>query len=214
VYPTRVTTYESVKYPATGHVVLLASDSQSITELMLDDIPTECNCVLKLMGPDDKAVVERRFSLQRETSFLSYTQSAETDFLGSDRVTVSRRLDETLLPFYRANGYERDEVAGYFKAGAAFSFALHENGKPVSACMAYQNHGNIWEICGLYAIERARRKGFAREVVETALHTLRENGHVPRYQMDESNVASRKLAERLGLRRFLTTEHFLCRSAR
>ena len=199
LYPTRVTTYESVKYPETQYVVLISSDSPSITEQMLDHIPEDCNFLLKLMNPEDKAIVERKFPLKRVTSFLSYTHSPAVNFPGSERVTVSRELDEKLLPFYRANGYERDEVEGYFKSGSAISFAVHEIDEPVSACMAYQNHGDIWEICGLYTINRARRKGYARNVVETALNRLLANGHIPRYQMDEKNIASRTLAESLGL---------------
>ena len=214
VYPTKVTTYESVTYPQTQHVVLISSDSPSITERMLDHLPADCDFVLKLMNPDDKAVVARKFPLRRVTSFLSYTHSPAVSYFGSARVIVTRELDEKLLPFYRANGYERDEVEGYFRSGVAISCALHREDEPVSACMAYQNHGTIWEVCGLYTIKRARRNGYAREVVTTALSTLRALGHVPRYQMDEKNIASRQLAESLGLTRFLSTEHFLCQHAK
>ena len=213
LYPTGITTYESVKYPDMQYVVLISSASPSVTERMLDHIPTNCSFVLKLMSAEDKAIVERKFPLKRVTSFLSYTHSGESRFLSSENVTVAGTLNEDLLPFYRANGYERDEVEGHFKAGSAMSFAVHENSEPVSACMAYQNYGQVWEICGLYTIERARRKGHARSIVETALNRLLANGYIPRYQVDEKNIASRRLAESLGLSRFLSTEHYLCQGA-
>jgi len=210
LYPSSVTTYESVKYPETQYVVLISSDSPSITERMLDHIPTDCTFVLKVMNREDKYIVERKFSLKRVTSFLSYTHSAEFKFLSSERVTVSEKLDEELLPFYRENGYEREEVEGYFKSSSANSFSIYEGDEPVSACMAYQNYGEIWEICGLYTISRARRMGYARDIVESALNRLLANGYTPRYQMDEKNIASKMLAESLGLTHFLTTEHYLC----
>jgi GNAT superfamily N-acetyltransferase len=214
VYPTGVTTYESVKYPQTEHVVLIASESPSVTERMLDCLPRDGGFVIKLMSAEDKDVVARRYPLERITSFLSYTSPAGATFARSKRVLVSCVLDEKLLPFFRQNGYERDEVGGYFSSRSALSFALEENGEPVSACLACRNYGEVWEICGLYTAEPARRKGYARKVVETALDRLLANGYVPRYQMDESNLASRELAERLGLTRFLATEHFVSKADR
>ena len=148
------------------------------------------------------------------TSFLSYTSSGNDSFTDSKRVAVSREIDEAILPFFRENGYEREEVEGYFNSGSALSFAVHENNEPASACIAYKNYGNIWEIAGLYTIDRARRKGYAREIVATALNKLLENGHIPRYQMDEDNVASKSVAEDLGLTKFLMTEHYLHRHSK
>lgn len=124
-------------------------------------------------------------------------------------MVIAKELDDRLLPFYRANGYERDEVERYFRAGSAFYCAIYENGEPVAACMAFENYGSIWEIAGLYTIERTRRQGLARDVVTTALSTLIKNGYIPRYQMDEGNIASKQLALDLGLSLFLTTEHFI-----
>ncbi len=209
VYPTKVTTYESVKYPETEYVALISSDAPSITEQMLEHIPSNCNFVIKLTSPQDTSVIERKFPLRRVTSFLSYSCSANGKFAESKRVNVSADFDEKLLPFYRANGYERAEVEGYFKSGSARSFDVHENGEPVSAGMAYRNYGAVWEVAGLYTVNRARRRGYARAIVATAMNSLLARGHVPRYQMDESNVASKHLAENLGLNLFLATEHYL-----
>jgi RimJ/RimL family protein N-acetyltransferase len=85
----------------------------------------------------------------------------------------------------------------------------------VSACFVFANFDapaeplRIWEIAGLHTVEGERHKGYARQVVETALHLLRAQGTIPRYQIREDNVPSMRLAESVGLRQFLTTEHFL-----
>jgi RimJ/RimL family protein N-acetyltransferase len=207
--PTIVTTYDALTYPETQYVVLIAADAPSITGQMLDYIPTTCNLIFKFIDPQDRAVIEDRYPLKRVTSFLSYTGSGQARFCHSKQVLISEQVDEKLLPIYRQSGYKAEAIKGYVKSGRAISFALYENKKPVSVCLAYQNYGQIWEIGMLYTVNQARRKGYARQIVETALSTLLANGYIPRYQMDEANLASKELAERVGLHKFLTTEHYL-----
>ena len=212
--PTRVTTYESVRYPETQYVVVPCADSPAVTQQMLAYIPTNSSLIFKFMSEHDRAVIEQIFLLERVTSFLSYTCAGSARFTSAKPVIVSERLDKQLLPLYRQNGYEQQEVEGYFDSGRALSFALYENDQPLSACLAYQNHGAIWEICGLFTLHQARRKGYARTVVETALNTLLTKKRIPRYQMDEKNLASKQLAEDLGLSCFLRTEHYLHRTTK
>ena len=80
---------------------------------------------------------------------------------------------------------------------------------PVAACFAYPNYGNVCEIAGVYTIPSERRNGYARQLVETALHALAHRPYIPRYQVQEDNHASIGLAESIGLRRFVTMEHWL-----
>lgn len=207
--PTSVTTYDAVTYPETQYVVLIAADTPSVTEQMLDYIPTTCNLVFKFIDSQDRAVIEKRYPLRRVTSFLSYTCSAQARFSHSKEVIISEQVDERLLPLYRQSGRKAEEIEGYFKSAQAISFAVYEHKKPVSVCLAYQNYGKIWEIGMLYTLNQARRKGYARQIVETALSVLLANGYTPRYQMNEMNLASKELAERVGLNKFLTTEHYL-----
>ena len=68
------------------------------------------------------------------------------------------------------------------------------------------------EIAGVYAIPSERRKGYARLLVESALHTLTLRQCIPRYQVHEDNHASIQLAEKIGLRRFVTMDHWLALS--
>lgn len=74
--------------------------------------------------------------------------------------------------------------------------------------MAYQNYGNIWEVGGLHTVAAARRGGNAQKIVETSLNILLAKNKIPRYQCHEANIASRYLAEKVGLRPFLVTEHY------
>ncbi len=207
--PTKVTTYESVTYPETDFVVYVTAVSPTITTKMLTAIPTHCNLILKFTSAQDRAVFKQHLPLERFTSFLSYTSAANAQFSPAQEVIISDKIDQKLLPLYHQNGYESAEIESYFTTGNAISFAVFENGEPVSTCLAYQNYGRIWEIGMVYTIARARRKGYARKVVETALSLLLENGRIPRYQMDEKNTPSKQMADRLGLKWFLTTEHYL-----
>ena len=46
----------------------------------------------------------------------------------------------------------------------------------------------------------ARRKGYARRVVQTALAHVLEMGRIPRYHVEDVNTASHQLAQGLGLK--------------
>ena len=79
----------------------------------------------------------------------------------------------------------------------------------VATCFAYPNFSSVYEIGGVYTIPSERRKGYARLLVETALHRLALRQCIPRYQAHEDNYGSIKLAEALGLQHFVTMEHWL-----
>ncbi len=208
--PTAASAYDAAAYPKTQYVVLIAADTPAITAQMPAYIPTTGNLIFKFTAAQDRAVLEKSRPLRRVTSFLSYTCAGPARFCQSKQVVISHQLEEKLLPLYQQSGYEAAEIAGYFKTGPAFSLAVYEQHQPVSVGLAYQNYGRVWEIGLLYTVSPARRKGYARQIVETALSVLLANGCTPRYQMAETNLASKELAERVGLTRFLTTEHYLC----
>jgi len=54
-----------------------------------------------------------------------------------------------------------------------------------------------------------RGRGHASRVVRTALAELARRRLTPRYQVDRNNTPSIRLAESVGLQRFLTITHFL-----
>lgn len=207
--PTQVTTYESVKYPDTEYMVLIATDTPLVTEQLLDHVPQGIPLIFKFINPQDKAVVAEKYSLKPVASYLSYTCPKTAKFISSSHVVVSKTLDQQLFPLFRENGYGAEEIEGYFHAGRGIAFTIYEMNQPVSVCMAYQNYDTVWEIAGLYTLPQTRRQGHGKQIVATALHTLLAKGYISRYQMIDTNLASKALAESLGLQLFLTTDHYL-----
>ena len=95
----------------------------------------------------------------------------------------------------------------YFRDGARW-FGAEAEGQLASACFAFQNYGDVWEIGGVYTEPRHRRKGLARRVVGSALAYLLSRRLTPRYQVKWDNLASIQLARGAGLKEFLTVNHY------
>ena len=85
---------------------------------------------------------------------------------------------------------------------------LERGGDALSACLAFENYGPVWEVGGVVTAPLHRRQGLAARVVQTALARLSERALIPRYQVEENNVASIGLAESIGLAPFLTIVHY------
>jgi GNAT superfamily N-acetyltransferase len=122
---------------------------------------------------------------------------------------VSDQVDERCFELYAAQGYARDEVRGFFSTGRALSLALYQRDAPVAACFAYPNFEGVYEIGSVYTLPEARRNGYARKLVETALDAIVRRGDQPRYQAHEQNQPSIRLAEAIGLEPFAIIEHWL-----
>lgn len=207
--PTRVSPFDAQVYPSTAYMVLLRSTGPHIARKLVGEVPVDCSLVFKLIDGPSVAAVNAAFPVTRVTAYLSYTSHSSTCLDVSPRVIVSNELDERCLPLYGANGYMPEEVRTHFAHGA-ISFVLYEGKAPVSTCFAFANFQSIWEIAGLHTVPDRRRRGYAREVVGTAVGVLCSRSRTPRYQVREDNVASRQLAASVGLVQFLKTEHFLC----
>jgi GNAT superfamily N-acetyltransferase len=207
--PTHVSPFDRRTYPSTDYVVLLSATHPAIARSLLARVPDGCALVFKLIASSDREVVERRFPLMRATAYISYTASAGSQFTAADEVVVSERVDERCFDLYAAQGYARDEVQRSFSTGQALSFALYRRDAPVAACFAYRNFEHVYEIGGVYTLPDERRRGHARKIVETALHALVGRGYLPRYQVHELNQPSIRLAEAIGLKPFVTMEHWL-----
>lgn len=211
VYPTEVTTFESEVYPDAEYVVLITTDGPTITEQMIDYLPSQNNLLFKFTNPVDRIVIESKFLLKRINTYLSYSCDPLLEFARSPYVHVSQKYEPHLLPLFEGTGYDASTIKNLFEIAHAFSFSIEENGEPLAVALAYQNHEAIWEIGMLFTVEKARRKGYAKQLVESALGQVLAKGFLPRYQMHENNYASIALAEEVGLTLFLTTEHCLYR---
>ena len=208
--PTNVSRFDAKTYPSTSYVVFPASTDKAAAQRWLPLIPADGKMVFKLISDHDKEVIQTKFQLRRITSFVSYTSPPDAQFTHSKHVVVSEKLDETLLPLYARNGYQDDEVQAYFSAKEAISFAIYnKQGEPISACFAFRNFKDVWEIGAVHTLTSERKKGYAKEVVETALKVLQRRTYAPRYQTHEDNTPSIRLAQSLALDKFLTMEHYL-----
>lgn len=206
---TQASPFDARTYPSTRYVVLPTATDAESARALLAHVPADCDLVFKLIDEQTRDVAAERFPFDRQTAYVSYT-SGGRQFSRAPQVQVSDQLDEQCLALYAANGYSREEMEAYLARGA-FSLALRVQGQPVSTCFCFPNLQQVWEIGGVHTVEGHRRKGYAHKIVETALALLVDRGYIPRYQMHEDNLPSIRLAESVGLKRFLVTEHFMVR---
>jgi GNAT superfamily N-acetyltransferase len=204
--PTPVNAFDAKTYPTSEWVVFLAAPSAELAERLVENVPTQSRLVFKLVDELSKMAVKRVFpEIERVTSYVSFT--TDETFDADEFVQISDQLDDRLLPCYQENGYTAQEMRQYFEKGA-MTFSLWGK-EPLSTCFAFKNYEEIWEIGGVYTTPAYRQQGLGRRIVKTAISTLRDLGRTPRYVVLETNKASLRLAESLGLEQFATTEHYL-----
>lgn len=78
-------------------------------------------------------------------------------------------------------------------------FASLDDGVPVAFCYDAAATETLWDI-GIDTVERHRGKGHAYRCASAAIRYWLERGKSPRWASAESNVASRRLARKLGFR--------------
>ncbi len=206
--PTAAAAFDRATYPFAEYVVLIGATSQAAVRQLIAHVPRGTPLVFKLNDPADRATVAEQFAVRRATAFLSYTARPGQPFAPAEHVRVSRRIDPRCYPLFAEQGHAPADLAHYF-AGDALALAVYQGTNPIAACFVYQNYQQIYEIAGVYTVPSARRRGYARQLVATALHALAERGHIPRYQVHEANHASIRLAEAIGLQQFVTIEHWI-----
>ena len=204
--PTLASPFDAQTYPNSDFIVLLAATDPEILQYIILQIPRKTNLVFKFVDAMTRQIILQRFPAQRVTAYLSYT-TQEPRFHSHPSVVMSNRLDKHILPCYLENGYTSQAMARYFEQGA-MSFTISDQAQPLSTCFAFRNYEAVWEIGGVYTAAFQRRQGLAKRVVETALHQVLDRGWTPRYQVRETNQPSIRLAEALGLKPFVVTEHF------
>lgn len=206
--PVAASSYDREVYPGFDTVVFVSSASPVVTGELLEGIPAQGRYVFKLMNTADRACVERRFAVSRKTAFVSYTNTPGSPYSAHPSVETTLAPDDECFALFERDGYSREWLSGMLARECAVCFVRREKDRPVSVGLAYRNFRHVWEIGGLFTREDWRRHGMARSIVETALFTLGEL--TPRYQVIETNSASRALATSIGLREFLVTEHLPC----
>lgn len=208
----RASSYDAKTYPHTRYVVLMSSSNDWAAQTLVGLVPRHESLVFKLNSERDYAAVAAHFSLKRTTSVTSFTQIGPAPthpIKHADSLRLSQTLDEACLPLFAQQGYDADEMRGYFSQGNASCIGLYQTGQAVAACFTYQNYRQIWEIGGVYTLPNARKHGYGRSVVAAALNFLCQNNLMPRYQVHEGNIASAQLALSLQLKTGLITTHYL-----
>ncbi len=207
--PARVSPFDRQTYPGVDTIVMLAGEDPEELRALLPAVPRGERLVFKLNHPAQREAVESVFPLRRTTAYVSHTTPRDSHFEPDAQVVITRHPDEGCLALFAAQGYGPEEIAEDFAQADARAFVIYTQDRPSCACMAYRNYDHVFEIGALHTLPGERRKGLARRVVLTALAWVTGSGYVPRYAVHEQNEASLRLAESVGLVRFLTTEHWV-----
>jgi RimJ/RimL family protein N-acetyltransferase len=204
---TSASAYDRHAYPDAALAAFISSDRPELTTALLADSPDSTGIVFKLAHEDDVAPVRARFNVTRRTAFVSFTSAAMSDADSDVRVTSS--VGESAYALFETQGHDRAWLAPLLRSGKAFAAVLErEDGHPLSACFAFDNYGAVWEVGGVVTLTSHRNQGLGRCVVRTALAELGKRALVPRYQVEEDNEPSIRLARSVGLEPFLTITHY------
>jgi RimJ/RimL family protein N-acetyltransferase len=198
--------YDQRTYPMTNAVALISSDTPELTQTLLEFVPRGVGVVFKLSRDADHRVVASQFAVRRTTSVQSFT--AWSGFDHDAQVSITRQPDNAVFDLFEAH-HPRAWLEPLLEARRVFACVLRQNEQQLAICFAFENYGRVWEIGGVFTPPEHRGKGHAACVVRTALAELARHDLLPRYQVHEENTPSIRLAESIGLQRFLTITHFL-----
>ena len=205
---TTASIYDRESYPRATLAALMSSDHPRLTRRLLDSVPQHGDVVFKLACDADRDVVAERFPINRSTSFLSFTADDRAAFAADNQVTVSTSAADKVLRLLESQGHPREWLLPLMASGRAVVCFLEQDGDPCSACIAFENHRQIWEVGGVVTPAPHRGQGFAARVVRTALAELQRRKLIVRYQVNEDNLPSIRLATSVGLQQFLQLTHF------
>ena len=205
---TSASAYDRETYPEAAFAALISSDSPDLTRDLIGSLPRQRHVVFKLCNDADRDVVAESFRISRATSFLSFTAGEPAGQVADAGVSVKICASDAMLDLFESQGHPREWLRTLLSSGRAFTCVLEQDGEPRSACFAFENHRQIWEVGGVVTPVQHRGLGLAARVVRRALAELQQRSLVPRYQVNEDNVASIRLAASVGLRQFLQLTHF------
>lgn len=220
LFSTATFAYDRHAYPDDRWIAILVASQPDAVHELLPLLPWHERIVFKLVDPAVLQTLAATHPLTRVTGFASYTTTSQQlpmpAGVESTRInttiTETETPDPTLYPLFAAHGNQPEDVIAYFATGQARLFTCQVGGEVdrerVAACYTYQNFEQIHEIGGVVTVPTARRKGYAKLVVQAALASLQRRGLTPRYQVHEENLPSVRLAESLGLQRFALVEHW------
>ena len=205
---TSASAYDRETYPEATFAALISSDDADLTRRLIGSLTRQRHIVFKLANDADRNVVAEHFTLSRTTSFLSFTAGEPADFSADEKVSITNSASDAMLDLFESQGHSRQWLCPLLSSGHAFTCVLEEDQEPRSVCLAFQNHRQIWEVGGVVTPAQHRGQGLASRVVRSSLAELQRRRLVPRYQVNEDNLPSIRLATSVGLRQFLQLTHF------
>lgn len=203
----RFSSFDLKAYPAARVSVIISSNRPDLTREVLAFAPRGEPLVFKLTDEADRLVVAEEFSLKRRTAYHSYTSSRSA--VTAPVADVEFVLSDALSRMFAAQDHDPEWLGSMIESDRAFISSVKEDGQPLSACFAFHIDGAVWEIGGVCTVPARRSEGLGSHAVRTALAEVVRRGCVPRYHVAEENTASIRLAESLGMTRFLTLTHYL-----
>lgn len=199
--------YDRQTYPGAALAAFISSDDPDLTASLLRHLPRDVGIVFKLSREADLAPIAAQFPVERRTAFVSFSSAAR--FHPDPGVRVTSQPGDAAFRLFAEQGHERSWLELILRAGKAFACVAGDDGETPSACIAFENYGSVWEVGGVVTAPAQRRKGYAARVVGTALAELSARRLAPRYQVEEHNTASIRLAQAIGLVPFLTIVHYV-----
>jgi len=206
VLDTSASPYDRETYPKAAVAAFIASDHPSLTATLLSCLPRGVGIVFKLSHEADLVPVEAQFAVERRTAFVSFTAAGGFSRPAGIRLTTAP--GDAAFRLFAEQGHDRAWLEPLLRSGKAFACLLEQGGETRSACFAFENYGPVWEVGGVVTAPSHRRSGLGALVVRTALAELAERGLAPRYQVEEGNEASIRLARSVGLVPFVTIVHY------
>ena len=203
--PTGLSIFDIEAYPESEYIVYIAASNDNLLRNIVFKLPVDCHLVFKISKSNEKDIVMEYFNAASKRAYFSYftDKPVKLDCLN---VVLNYKTDESLIPLWLENGYDRKSIDEYFKNGAV-SFSIYSNNIPISTCFIFPSFGDIWEIAALHTINEERRKGYGKLVAAAALNYIVGMGKKLRYQVLDTNISSIRLIESLGLQRTLILEH-------
>jgi RimJ/RimL family protein N-acetyltransferase len=204
---TAASPYDRATYPGTRFAALISSDDAGLTRRLLDAVPINVSTVFKFGSAADGEAISSRFPIRQTAEFWSFTSSAPFD--PDPDVRLTGEPSDATFDLFAPQGHARSWLEPLLATDRAFACAIGPADAPFAVCFAFENYGEVWEIGGVVSPPEFRGRGFAARVVRTALAEIARRRLIPRYQVDRNNTPSIRLAESVGLQRFLSIVHFL-----
>jgi GNAT superfamily N-acetyltransferase len=208
LFPTAAFAYDRQTYPDDDLIALVVATMASLVPSLLNALPRDRRVIFKLVDPAIQAAVGQQLPLTRLRAFHSFTAPAARRYRPHPAVVESNAIDAQLLPHLAPLGHEPADLAHYFGDGLGRAFTCYADGAPIAGCFTFQNFATVHEIGGVFTLPAARRMGYAKQVVESAVASLQQRGYIPRYQVHEANLPSIALAQAIGLERFAIVDHW------